>query len=72
VTFILSNEMLKEFRSYKIGFLERFSTNFLFVFVLSVINNHILLIQRKQILRQQILKQKIPGECFIATSKFIL
>lgn len=57
VTFILSNEMLKEFRSNKIGFLERFSTNFLFAFVLSVINNHILLIQRKQILRQQILKQ---------------
>ena len=29
VTFILSNEMLREVRSNKIGFLERFSTNFL-------------------------------------------
>ncbi len=45
---------------------------FLFAFVLRVINNHILLIQRKQILRQQILKQNIPEECFMATSKFIL
>ncbi len=29
VTFILSNEMLGELRSNKIGFIERFSTNFL-------------------------------------------
>jgi len=44
----------------------------LFAFVLSVINNHILLIQRKQILRQQILKQNIPEECFTVIGKFNL
>lgn len=64
IVLIMSSILFNQICRHKFSLKSLIITLLVLVFIISTINNHFLIIQKNEILKNQKLKEKIPDECF--------